>query len=890
MAAMPLVANGSFVAILEASPAATVLPMQAWWEKSRADWIAGNSCCEKSVTRSVRLDVSIPRANRREVLGEEDQYALVMTTFDGAVGNESLGSGLKVRLNRGRPLSSAVPAVDISLVSLRTFSAKDVKVADGTTPIYVRLSDETPDPKWLCAYLDGETWSTEGVRLATVAELAEALPDGTNTSGLWCATLHLTIFTAFVDLLLDCTIPWQQSNSQFRLNANMLAPEGLQEIFERQGWWSRPPAMALWALLGASLALTLFGKFLDTKFQRAGLWRDEYFLTELPPMKSCFPGFPCMPAWPAWGRKHPSSEAEKYSVLPRLGWSWSRNMPEPNRLPHLQSGLHMAHLRNFQKKLRPALGEQFRHRVLCQNTLLEVARRKQLCASSITSHIWGRSGWVQGSLAVQKSSQLKKLAVDFEECLPNAFVRMHESRLRRLWTVLVATHPVVELGMCDLHITCTKRAKIIVDCVVGSLAFVALFFSVDGTAVAARSPADCPFQQGTPLWYIFVSLLSVTFNFIPRSLESCLAYRSFVQESHRHRQLQMWMRRCKDVGFWLFSFCLSLLYLLIICAFLANLSEADEWKWMFSFSVVLLRKLLIVPLLASLFSGLGTELSIWTEGGVKPPKKFGLDLQLVQEEVAASDPLDRPVWDGKVQELAGRGVNIRQLLDFYAGLGHEFMEHFDADQSTTHDVVRQAIIPRSLEVRQSRCFTVVVHRANGLVGGDLVSAPDPYCEVSVKGKRGFLKPWKGGGTAHTNSTEPVWEESFLAEEVFRDEDLCFGLDPLGHASLPGKDYWSEGFSGVLQLPRGSLQVPLLFAVYLGIRPRCGRNSRRAAGSSGGLRILSFISVAERRAECQRRYHRLDRLAECGANVNSCQQGSEQLGLAGFAGDPPMQKP
>ena len=62
-----------------------------------------------------------------QVLGEEDQYALVMTTFDGAVGNESLGSGLKVRLNRGRPLSSAVPAVDISLVNLRTFRAKDVK-------------------------------------------------------------------------------------------------------------------------------------------------------------------------------------------------------------------------------------------------------------------------------------------------------------------------------------------------------------------------------------------------------------------------------------------------------------------------------------------------------------------------------------------------------------------------------------------------------------------------------------------------------------------------------------------------------------------------------------------------------------------------------------------
>ena len=45
--------------------------------------------------------------------------------------------------------------------------------------------------------------------------------------------------------------------------------------------------------------------------------------------------------------------------------------------------------------------------------------------------------------------------------------------------------------------TAAKRAKIIMDCVLGSMAFVALFFSVDGSAVAARSPADCPIEQGT---------------------------------------------------------------------------------------------------------------------------------------------------------------------------------------------------------------------------------------------------------------------------------------------------------------------------------------------------------------------------------------------------------
>ena len=49
------------------------------------------------------------------------------------------------------------------------------------------------------------------------------------------------------------------------------------------------------------------------------------------------------------------------------------------------------------------------------------------------------------------------------------------------------------------------------DCILGSLAFVAIFFSVDGSAVAARSPADCPVQQGTFLWYLVGGLEHFSF-------------------------------------------------------------------------------------------------------------------------------------------------------------------------------------------------------------------------------------------------------------------------------------------------------------------------------------------------------------------------------------------
>eukprot|EP00913_Durusdinium_trenchii_P009686 g9102.t1 len=144
-------------------------------------------------------------------------------------------------------------------------------------------------------------------------------------------------------------------------------------------------------------------------------------------------------------------------------------------------------------------------------------------------HIWGPQGWVQGSLAVQKSPKLKSLHMELQETLPKAFRSIHSSRWRRLLSTTLSSHPVGELWQWNLHITSAKRAKIIADCILGSLAFVALFFSVDGSAVAARKASDCPVQQGTFLWYAFVAIASICLNLIPRSLITYFAYRGFVQ-------------------------------------------------------------------------------------------------------------------------------------------------------------------------------------------------------------------------------------------------------------------------------------------------------------------------------------------------------------------------
>ena len=60
---------------------------------------------------------------------------------------------------------------------------------------------------------------------------------------------------------------------------------------------------------------------------------------------------------------------------------------------------------------------------------------------------------------------------------------------------------------------------------------------------------------------------------------------------------------------------------------------------------------------------------------------------------------------------------------------------------------------------------VLVHRASGLDSMDLLGS-DPYCVVSVQGPGVSPKPWKGGGhTAVAAGQNPVWEETFLLEEL-----------------------------------------------------------------------------------------------------------------------------
>lgn len=65
--------------------------------------------------------------------------------------------------------------------------------------------------------------------------------------------------------------------------------------------------------------------------------------------------------------------------------------------------------------------------------------------------------------------------------------------------------------------------------------------------------------------------------------------------------------------------------------------------------------------------------------------------------MAHFEPSGPQLWQDKVWELAGRGFTLKALLDFYRGLGRDYMPHYDPGRSRTRDVVRAAIIPLTRE-------------------------------------------------------------------------------------------------------------------------------------------------------------------------------------------------
>lgn len=114
------------------------------------------------------------------------------------------------------------------------------------------------------------------------------------------------------------------------------------------------------------------------------------------------------------------------------------------------------------------------------------------------------------------------------------------------------------------------------------------------------------------------------------------------------------------------------------------------------------------PLLVHGFANL---LLVWTLTGLRDLLDARVDDSHVISElvrrakrhtaVRAWQPCPDLRWQLKVEELAGRGISLRAVMDFYKGLGRQYMKQFRPDGHTTKDVVREAIIPLTCEAMSS---------------------------------------------------------------------------------------------------------------------------------------------------------------------------------------------
>ena len=67
----------------------------------------------------------------------------------------------------------------------------------------------------------------------------------------------------------------------------------------------------------------------------------------------------------------------------------------------------------------------------------------------------------------------------------------------------------------------------------------------------------------------------------------------------------------------------------------------------------------------------------------------------------AASPPKGMAWQAKTEELAGRGISLEQLLQFYSALGGALMPTYQPGMHTTNDVVRLAIIPLTASTQSS---------------------------------------------------------------------------------------------------------------------------------------------------------------------------------------------
>eukprot|EP00439_Symbiodinium_sp_Y106_P032364 s60_g3.t2 len=564
-----------------------------------------------------------------------DDLFLTFSNFE-----EVLQEGQVVRLVSGRRALLLADAVDVSVV----FSGGQhwpINVSM-EQPIYIRVAPTLNENNSRCAFLTESGWSMEGVRPALPEELAAAMGDE-YLPGFWCATTHLTIFAAILELAVACT------------NIEVLSSQLLPRLLE-SSWPTRAPAVLIFFTLGCCMVILLAANLADRRARLRDVWRQQNLLTAIPPSRvSCCSSFcRCQAKSSHAGKASPKSETKEAADSPGL---------------QQQIGRMLGSLQPRTWARRTGI------RVMVRGTLQSLALLLWVDEQSLQTHVWNGQGWE----------------------LPRLYAAWGRRRWRRALVSFSACHPFLGIFPVSVHLTSAKRATIFSHFLLGSLAMSSLFISVTGV-LDVNSDFDCPVEDDT-LRLLLIAAVSMALNSLPRLFFRQLGFRYFAEgagdELKVSKKLREWL--VTDALFWLLSFLWQAGYILFLCAFLASLAPADESKCLLCFGAILVAKFIASPFSRMCLHFVFTEIALWSFPDLLrvPPPELGLDLMApsLSDDVLSAG--DGDVAQQKVIELASRGIRVRHLLDFYEEiLGREF---FDPERSTTHDVVRHAIIPMTLQ-------------------------------------------------------------------------------------------------------------------------------------------------------------------------------------------------
>eukprot|EP00931_Biecheleriopsis_adriatica_P096542 TRINITY_DN7019_c0_g1_i1.p1 TRINITY_DN7019_c0_g1~~TRINITY_DN7019_c0_g1_i1.p1 ORF type:complete len:1235 (+),score=150.61 TRINITY_DN7019_c0_g1_i1:26-3706(+) len=738
-------------------------------------------------------------------LEQEGPHALLMTSTNGSA------TDLPRAFTPGdvfNQMKMMAPAVDISLFSLNTGSARTIE--NLSTPILLRISVDAFAEPVSCAYWkQGEGWSTESVGLASAEDVRFAFGPDVNTSGVWCRSSHLSVFSIVQRVLLSCT------------NLPLLSGESLRVVTGTSSWRYQIPFLTFLALLIGLCICLLAGVMLDFMWAHSGFWRDEYFFTPTVPRRLS-PGF-------SW-RRPCASLGHKAWLL----GGWLRHFKPCSR--HSREQL--------------VLNTLVRHTLSVTENLVCVDER------TLAQHVWGSHGWVAGSMVLSKSAGFQSMAANLEATLPEAFASIGRDRVWSTWSLFASAHPVISLRHFSLQMSAKKRAVLLTTRILGSMMISALLSSASGDTVVASGESECPISDGSFERLVLVASLSMVLNAIPNIVIADLAKRSFVFDGDGNVLIRKQQLRDKTIQasiFWFVSLGIIALQLAVLLSFLANLRLEDSWKWNFSFAYIVSQKLFLMPLLKVVWIQSISECAIRAMPAyVKElPEKLGL--VSLEPEAVECNSVEHLI----IQRLANRGITLWQLIDFYELLGTKVMTHYVPAKSTTHDVVRSAIIPTSRRGSESYFAVAMTIRSGSFTKlddaagqGSLhsvgqrclsnrqinISKRKPTlakfrqalsfmsieesrewqkrklaCEICIVSHAGTLK-WRGSTgyqVLDTPSSVAVW--NFETSQVLHPDDMIeFYLydsdaEPWGEASVKGFEVTSSVYKGNVPLAGKKLE-------------------------------------------------------------------------------------